>query len=335
MGSYTNFYKIKLFNMKFTSMPADGASWREPLVYRFSTEEVVPQDVSVSIIDATSGTVYGSLKLYGVVKGEVDIAPYIAKNASLTPVFMSRPFVLVRSPSAKRVIVNINGMTSMERLFFRSQIDTTTPSVLSSLVENQIIEHGEKVRLTLFAKNYIVVRMSYGSSSMTQMQSSMYSGMYPTELFFSTERMAVGDVVELEVTLDDVLVQKLSFRVVERGASSRTLLWYNHRGGIERYVFPHCLKLGYDVGVQSIEGLNSLKLRSVNGRVRNRLCSRCESSAEIERIAEVLLSPVVIVDRGDDVDVVELESREVKFDDKGQLHSISLDICEEWKGGVL
>lgn len=314
-------------------MPADGASWREPLVYRFSTEEVVPQDVSVSIIDAASGTVYGSLKLYGVVKGEVDIAPYIAKNALLTPIWNSRSLAVSRSTSAKRVVVSINGMTSMERLFFRSKFDVTVSRVLSSLVEDQIVEQGDVARLTLYAKGHVVVKMTCSDGS--TMQSSMHTSGYPVETMFSTSRMAVGDSVRLEVILDNQYVYTCSYRVVERGASSRTLLWYNHIGGIERYSFAHSLKLGYGVGVQSVEGLNSLKLRSVNGWVRSRLCSRCESSAEIERIAEVLLSPVVFVDSMVNAEVVELESREVKFDDKGQLHSISLDICEEWKGGVL
>ena len=186
MGSYTNFYKIKLFNMKFTSMPADGASWREPLVYRFSTEEVVPQDVSVSIIDAASGTVYGSLKLYGVVKGEVDIAPYIAKNASLTPIWNSRSLAVSRSTSAKRVVVSINGMTSMERLFFRSKFDVTVSRVLSSLVEDQIVEQGDVARLTLYAKGHVAVKMTCSDGS--TMQSTMHTSGYPVETMFSTSR---------------------------------------------------------------------------------------------------------------------------------------------------
>ncbi|MBO7198425.1 MAG: hypothetical protein J6V26_00140 [Alistipes sp.] len=321
--------------MRFISIPADGASWREPLVYRFSTEGDVPEDVSVDIIDSTSGSLFGSLMLYGVVKGEVDIAPYIAKSVSLSPTWSTRPLSIMRSTSAKRVTVCINGVESVERLFFRSQFDTTKPCALSTMVDYQVVEYGDSVRLTLYGKAHVAVKMLYGSGTMTQLQSSTQTSGYPTEVIFSTKRMAVGDVVELEATLDSQVVQSFRYRVVERGAASRALLWYNHRGGIERYAFPHCLKLGYGVGVQSVEGVNRLKLRSVNGWVRSRLCSRCESSEEVERIAEVLLSPVVFADREDSVTVVELESREVAFDAKGQLHTISLDISEEWKGGAL
>ena len=155
------------------------------------------------------------------------------------------------------------------------------------------------------------------------------------ELFFATDRMGVGDSVELQVTTDNSLVQTFSFKVVERGAASRALIWYNPNGGIERYVFSHCFKLGYDVDVQDVSGVNSLRLRSVNGRVRSRLCSGYESGVEAERVAQILLSPVVFLDKKDSAEVVELESRSVEFDSKGQLHSLTFDISEEWKGGVL
>ena len=33
--------------------------------------------------------------------------------------------------------------------------------------------------------------------------------------------------------------------------------------------------------------------------------------------------------------VVDIESKEINYDSKGMLHTISLDLSEEWKGGKL
>lgn len=72
---------------------------------------------------------------------------------------------------------------------------------------------------------------------------------------------------------------------------------------------------------------------SVEGYIRYRLCSGYELQAEMERVAELLLSPVIFVEEGGSCREVEVDSRDIAFDNKGMLHSIMLDISEKWKGG--
>ena len=61
--------------MKFVSILDNGASWRGRLLYSFTTESDQPQDVTAEILDATTRTLLGSMRLYGVTEGVIDVAP--------------------------------------------------------------------------------------------------------------------------------------------------------------------------------------------------------------------------------------------------------------------
>lgn len=334
-GEQRNFNVIKLFNMKFTSIPTNGSSWREPLVYQFTTENTEPEDVAIEIIDISSGNTLGEMILYGITTGEVDIAPYVAYKCSLTPTWSTRQISMQRSPSAKMIRVKINGLTSADRLFFRSKINTNTIGALSSNVQNNIIEKGGAWRLTMYAKNNVVINMSCSSSSTSPISTSITTSGYPVELMFSTSAAQVGDTVKIEATYDNSTTQTFTYKVIAQGASSKVLIWYNPNGGIEQHLFDHSIKMGYCVDVTNINNINSLPLREVHGRLRSRLCSGYNTSDTIRRISQILLSPVIFTDKERSTTMVELETHEITFNDKGELHSITLDISEEWEGGEL
>jgi hypothetical protein len=93
--------------------------------------------------------------------------------------------------------------------------------------------------------------------------------------------------------------------------------------------------LGYSVDVEDVVGCNGEQQRGVDGRVRYRLCSGYESAAMVEHVVELLLSPVVFLEQDGVLRSVMLESREVLFDSKGQLRTLTLEISEAWGGGEL
>ena len=43
--------------MRFVSIPTNGSSWQEPLVYSFETEDALPADILVEIRDIGSNSV--------------------------------------------------------------------------------------------------------------------------------------------------------------------------------------------------------------------------------------------------------------------------------------
>ena len=322
--------------MEFVSIPEHGSSWREMLEYSFSTGSSQPQDLMVEILDAETVELIGTMRLYGVTEGRVNIAPYIQKRLSLTPPSSDDLVAIVPSPSAISVVVRVGGVLSEERIFFRSAIGGDEVSWLGSLPQNQEVERGDVVRLTLCPDQTVRLVVSYsGSINERPMDRDVAASGYPMELMIQTAHLKAGDSINVTLKPASGQTQSLRYVVLPRRASSRRLVWYNVAGGVEGYTFGHSLCLGYSVDVDDVVGCGGEQQRCVDGSVRYRLCSGYESAAMAEHVAELLLSPVVFFEKDGVLRSVVLESREVQFDSKGQLHTLSLGVSEAWRGGAL
>lgn len=322
--------------MEFISIPEQGSSWREALEYSFSTGSSQPQDLTVEILDAETMELLGTMRLYGVTQGRVNIAPYIKNCVSMTPPSSSDVVAVVPSPSAISVVVRVGGVLSEERLFFRSAVGEEVVSWLGELLPNQEVERGDVVRLTLCPKQQARLVVSYsGSVNERPMDRTIEASGCPMELMLRTEHLKAGDSIIVALRLASGEMQSLRYVVLPRRASSKRLVWYNMAGGVEGYTFGHSVRLGYSVDVEDVVGCNGEQQRGVDGRVRYRLCSGYESAAMVEHVVELLLSPVVFLEQDGVLRSVMLESREVLFDSKGQLRTLTLEISEAWGGGEL
>ena len=300
--------------------------------YRFATESGEAEDVTVEILDATTASILGTMRLYGVAEAEVDIASYICPHLSLAQVETSRQIELVASPSAIAVVVRVNGVDSERRVFFRSQFDCTAPGPLSNHTLTQELMLGDAVRLTLFATSDISVLATVkGIKSVTLKSNGPTNGL-PMELVIPTSRLADTESISLNIRFDNKVSVQYNYVVVANMSGARRLVWYNSIGGVDSFIFDHSRRIGYSVKRSDVY-LCREGSKSVEGYLRYRLCSGYESQAEMERVAQLLLSPVVFREVGGSCRSVEVDSRDVAFDSKGLLHSIVLDISEKWEGG--
>lgn len=322
--------------MKFVSIPNYGASWREPLIYSFSTETAEPTDVAVEIVEVSTQESLGRMKLYGVTSGMVNIAPYVARRASLTPIEGGSELVVVPSPSAVAVVVKVNDLCSEERLFFRSEFSPDVSMSLSRAIGTQVIERGDAIRLTLCPKGRLWAVVSYGQSADLQSKDCLVEGSAtPMELLLKTDNLKAGDVIIINLQYEFGAVQSFRYRVHPRRSTSKRLLWYNPQGGIESYTFGHSIRVGYSIEVQGVEECDGEARRSVDGELVYRLCSGQESMTMLEHVAELLLSPVVYKCSGVQSEQVDVVSREVAYDKNGELHNMTLEVKETWRGGGL
>ena len=109
--------------MKFTTLPKNGASWRDPLIYSFNTELASPTDVEFTIFDTMRNMTLGTVRLSGVTRGSFDIAPYVRQVATLTPQ-MADTMKIVASPSTACIVVSSGEVSSVEQFYFRTAIDS-------------------------------------------------------------------------------------------------------------------------------------------------------------------------------------------------------------------
>lgn len=320
--------------MKFVSIPDNGSSWRGRLPYSFTTESDQPQDVTVEILDATTRILLGSMRLYGVTEGVIDVAPYILPHVSMMPMETVRQADMRVSPSAIGVVVRLEGVESEPRAFFRSQFDYESIGLLSSKIELPVVQEGDTIRLTLFAQTRIDASVVlFGAKSLTvKCEGSTYG--LPMELVIPTKAFGSLEKVSITVRYDSKNTVVYNYTVLPRCGSAQRLVWYNTNGGVESFLFDHAMHLGYSVD-RADDCMCDDGVQRVDGRVRYRLCSGYELQEVMERVAELMLSPVVCREVDGVCRVVDIESKEINYDSKGMLHTISLDLSEEWKGGKL
>ena len=320
--------------MRFVSIPDNGSSWRDRLLYSFVTESEEPQDVEVEIVNTITGGVMGSMRLYGVTSGVVDIAPYIRPYVSMSIVETTQYASLAVSPSAIGVKVCIDEVESESRVFFRSQFDYESANILSTMSEPLEVFEGDAIRLTLFAKTRIDVQITFiGLKNNTAKCEGLTYGM-PMELVIQTKDIEQLAKVVVNLRYDGKNMKICNYIAKPRYGTSQRLVWYNTNGGVDGYVFDHAIRKEYSVdrakGCLCGEGAVS-----VDGRVRYRLCSGYEQQEVMERVAQLMLSPVVYREVDGICRVVDVESSDIAFDDKGLLHTMSLNISEKWEGDRL
>lgn len=322
--------------MEFTQIPANGSSWQERLCYKFSSEETQPQDLDIEIIDHTTNQTLGTMRLYNTNNGEIDIAPYLRDKLRLTPSTPARAIQLTPSPSAIAVCVAVNGARSEVRHFFRAAYNPNTTGPLSYKAISRDIRQGDAIRLTLFAQSVLDVVVTYDGVTVTQpTRLTLKTNGLPSELIIPTEHLRGIKGVDVSIQYDGGNIQTINYVVLPKSSTVHRLVWFNPKGGIESYTFDHALRLGYSISSEEIIGVDHEIRKQVEGRQKYRICTGYDTSREIARVVELLLSPMVFSEQSGLCTPVDVENREVNFDSKGLLHSFALDISEEWKGGEL
>ena len=322
--------------MKFTSIPNNGSSWGDELIYAIDTEVDTPSNIVVDIRDTNRNVSLGRYRLYGVITAEINISPYLRSLENLE-IKTSTTATSYISPASRTIGVMINGYPSDARTFFRAPLDYDKSHTLSEITANQTISLGDAIRLTAFAKEDLVVTINKYSSNRLIGSETLRGHTYgnPVEVVIPTSRFR-SDTERIVVTIradDGETLQHILYNVVERGESSRRLMWYNKLGGVECYTFPTSLRTRYKAEMSKSIGIGGVPMDICSRERHYRISSALETPQEMNRIADIVFSPHIYEMLGDDIVEVELTSREVLFDKHGMLRQLSLDICETKRGG--
>lgn len=316
--------------MKFVKIPENGASWDVALCYTIATGQNLTSDVSVEVVDAASGEILGTRRLYGILEAEIDIAPYV-RNAVGEATPSSATISL--SPSARRIVVRAGGVESEERVFYRTPLDCSTPHLLSSTNQPSVVERGDVIRLTVFAQSEVRVSVTDRRITTIENFSAISNRGMPVEIAISTTSFKGYNIpIRVKIVCDRQQTYTLDYTVVEPTGTSYRIAWYNPEGGIECYTFPRSVResLGAEL-MTEIRG-RTPRLRGVVARYR--LVSAFEKREEVERIAKVIFSPEVFECSGTECSPLKLADRHIVFDDHGGLRRVELSVEKEWTRGL-
>ena len=323
---YANILKLNNLIMRFVSIPENGASWREKLIYVIDAESDVGVDLAVEIIDTSLGQL-ASLNIYNVTSAEIDIAPYLRASVDETPTDGTEG--LAWSTAALSIVVRINGVESPKRLFYRAQLDCSQPRILSKLPIRPIVSLDETIRMTIFSPRTVEVRAILASLAPVNRTYRLVTAGRPVEFTLPLVNMPINQGLRIVVLCDGVQQASYDYVITPRDKSARQLVWYNEDGGVESYTFPKSVRLGYSADIA--EDQSRVKSR----RVMRRLCSAYESAEEIERIVQMIFSQSVylVTERGC---VLQRDiKRCIEFSPQGTLSQLKIDVVEEWRGGEL
>ena len=318
--------------MIFKTIPQNGASWLNPLLYSLDFGGKREQ-VAVEIFDQLTNTQLGRVVLYNIASAELDIAPYI-RNHKIEEPLARQSSVIERSQDVCKVVLRVEGVESESRLFFRSDISDQSPGLMSTIIENGTIAVGEVIRFTLWAQESVNIITVQPSDDGFMQYDYNTEGM-PCEVVLPIKVANVGDVVSLRVVCDNQFIGLCKYRVVERDSSAVRLAWVNAKGGVECHTFPQSIRRSLVVKSEDLEGECGWYRRIVSSTVVRRLMMMGATLSEVDRMLDILLSPKVYRCDSEVNMAVQLLTDSISYDDHGKLHRLEFDIKEEWKGGAL
>jgi hypothetical protein len=320
--------------MKFTSIPKSGSSWNNSLPFSFDTEGDEPQDLTIEIL--SNKDTIAQRKLYGVVAGTIDIAPYLKHFSWIPPTITQSPSIET-SPSAQHIRVVIDGVSSSAVKLFHSPFDLYTSQLLGSTSSRRAILRGSPILLTILATNTIQLNIKYITATLTTTTTHSVKSMgMPMDVVVPTASLDDSVVaIALELISGTTVLAQVRYNILEPSATSKQLMWYNSSGGIETYPFMQSIRTSYCAKVVGEGSANTtLPAELSEASVHYRLCSAHESPEEIERLSQMVFSPRIFLMSGETITPVTLDTREVIFDSHGTLRQLCVEITEPWKGGV-
>lgn len=321
--------------MNFISIPKNGASWRNSLLYSVATADGKVQDFTIEIYLSETAEIIGRKVVYGVASAEFDIAPYL-RSALTARMANSHSAVAMSSPSALRVYVVVNGVASETRIFFRERFDISKQQVLTLLPDNQSINHGGVIRFSVYAQRNlrVVVTRRTPESEHTDTLVAMTHSL-PHEVIIPTADFDPKTTnVEVVVWCDAQPIKRLNYRVIEPPSSAVRLVWYNAMGGVDSYLFLHSHRVEYKAVVTDVTVDGELSSTFRAGEVVRRLTT-LPASNEMEALAQIVYSDRVYCEVDGELTPVRLITRSLSFDEHDAIHRLSIDIKANWRGGEL
>ena len=233
--------------MNIRTSPAPYSSVVEPLLY--TLEGLNPNAVTtVEIVNADNGATLGTLRLKGLTSRSIDVAPYLRRHFVLDPVINSGTYAISHPSSIINSYIRVGGITS-----------ATLPAVLASphnspLERNLLLSDkpihrtlaaGENDDLRLISTN-CYIKASFrlidtnGRTTSYNISTEEREQMVGVVVDFDTLQARVSTPLKrIEVTLStsEKTVATVTYDIVERGAASHRVAWFNSLGACDLHTF--------------------------------------------------------------------------------------------------
>lgn len=312
--------------MKITKTPNTLTPISEGLIFAFDTEQSEPRDVLVEIINHLTDEVVATQQLCGVTQGEVDIAPYVEHFAFRHPSSYTTTTILDEGYKAIYKI-RIYDTVSPIVVVSTNSVSVATPQILSDMPSCRTICDGESDEVLLFAPlgSNVMVKVFAGNDELASFSQSSHYGVVRFTLvaadFYNKESIRVV------FHSNTLIVGELHYNIVAPSRGDLRLAWVSDSGAIERYTFPFSRKVRREVERKRIERESLPRTIGVATRYNLHLASRYERLATIEALQQIISSPRVWIDLGEQFQRVEVLNSSVEQGLQGKPGCVELELC--------
>lgn len=305
--------------MRITSSPAPYSTAVEPLL--FTLDDLDPEVVTtVEIVNAANGTNFGTMRLTGLDRRSIDIAPYLRRHFGLGVTTNSATYIVPVAFSVISCYIRVGDVES-EILHALLNAPAHSPAKPNTLLSDnplkRTIAPGENDDLYVLspsgtlAANISLIDVN-GVVTPYTMSTTEIELMVSLILDFDTLQKRVAaplQQIDVEISTLDGKVTTLHYDVVKRAKESYRVAWANSRGGADLYTFE-------GVSRREVEFL-----RTENGtdyhlctsqRTLLTLDSGVLSKGDMEAVLSILSSPAVWV-------IVDGRKRQAKVETKSHV----------------
>ncbi|MBE6211131.1 MAG: hypothetical protein E7130_05830 [Rikenellaceae bacterium] len=312
--------------MIFTSIPDNYTPVTHPLIYRFAFDEE-QEVVDVQIIDARHSRTLGIKRLYNVLHGEIDIAPMLAETFCCEYV-EGGTLLGVAEGLFATIVVQIGDIATPIRYFSPYPVMDGVGTIFRISPKVQRLFRGESDFVVLYAPNGGFISCeSYHDGEVVDVADFMIDPDHALQIFkLSTADCAeMADEIIVQFNLDGV-EDFQTYRVVPKPESTHRLVWLASDGSLQLYTFPTCRSRRLAVQKQRVVSSDGVVVASAASESSLTLVSDYETTAEIERLGEIIESKQVWLERGTKGVKVDVLSSESVVRYGGSLNSLQIEI---------
>ena len=276
--------------LDFVSKPKNFTPIHEGIVFVVESDEQC--DFAIEIVNKDSGEVVGCKSISDTTIATVDIAPYIASlSSSLLP---ERGVCRLQSAPQAKYYIRVNTDMDSEvsdTVVVSNNLEKPKSGVNSIFAPNRKISYGEDDDVRIYAVDRSSVRAQIVADNGQSVNLELYSQTGAVELHIATAEFS-SDIKELtvDISCDNVHLQRLVYSVVPRYEGSVRLMWVSAAGNWEHYTFPVTVESSMVIEKRRLSSHLTGEVVSTVSTKRKRLCSQNEAASVREALATVVSS---------------------------------------------
>lgn len=313
--------------MKITKLSNDFAPIHKGIYFDINTEESVPTNILVEIINSSTSEIVATQQLRGVSSAKVNIAPYLPRFEEYKPM-QNCCSTLSEAPCA-RYKVRINEIESEEIVVSVNTVEVEgEPTIITAMPQLRQISHGEYDELLIITGGNKNIYAEVTSDTGEQLHIEHYSATGASRLTLHTEDFG-SDIHTLDITLfcNGELFGSLHYTMVSPLKTATRLVWLSEKGSFERYTFPVSHKVQHLVEKGAVATSEGVQATHCNTKQTYSLLSRIEPNATTACLARIISAPKVWIEYHDALESVEVVTHTIEQNLFDTPNCICIDIC--------